>query len=147
MNVEQLRLDLERDEGCVYEIYLDHLGYPTYGIGHLVKEADPEHGQAVGTKVSKDRVRQVFNSDIESVIDDCNRSFNAFEALPEAVQLVVSNMMFNLGLPKFSRFKKMIRAINLRDMQTAADEMIASRWYQQVTARARRLEAVMRGVE
>ena len=147
MNVEQLRLDLERDEGCVYEIYLDHLGYPTYGIGHLVKEADPEHGQAVGTKVSKDRVRQVFNSDIESVIDDCNRSFNDFEALPEAVQLVVSNMMFNLGLPKFSRFKKMIRAINLRDMQTAADEMIASRWYQQVTARARRLEAVMRGVE
>ena len=147
MNVEQLRLDLERDEGCVYEIYLDHLGYATYGIGHLVTEADPEHGQPVATKVSKDRVMQVFNSDIESVIDDCNRSFNDFEALPEAVQLVVSNMMFSLGLPKFSRFKKMIRAMELGDWQSAADEMIDSKWYQQVTARARRLESVMRGIK
>ena len=146
MNVEQLRLDLERDEGCVYEIYLDHLGYPTFGIGHLVKEADPEHGQAVGTKVSKDRVQQVFSSDIGSVIDDCTRSFSDFEALPEAVQLVVANMMFNLGLPRFSKFKKMIRAMELGDWQSAADEMIDSKWYQQVTDRARRLEAAMRSV-
>ena len=147
MNVEQLRLDLERDEGCVYEIYLDHLGYPTFGIGHLVTEADIEHGKPVGTEVSEDRVQQVFNSDIECVIGDCDRAFDDFGSLPEDVQLVVANMMFNLGLPRFNKFKKMIRAINLRDMQTAADEMIASRWYQQVTARARRLEAVMRGVE
>ena len=147
MNVEQLRLDLERDEGCVYEIYLDHLGYPTYGIGHLVKEADPEHGQPVGTEVSEDRVREVFNSDIECVIGDCDRAFDDFGSLPEDAQLVVANMMFNLGLPRFNKFKKMIRAINLRDMQTAADEMIDSKWYQQVTARARRLESVLRGVK
>jgi lysozyme len=55
-------------------------------------------------------------------------------------------MMFNLGLPRFSRFKKMIRAIELGDWQSAADEMIDSKWYQQVTARARRLEAAMRSV-
>jgi len=146
MNVEQLRLDLERDEGCVYEIYLDHLGYATYGIGHLVTEADPEHGQAVGTKISEDRVRQVFNSDIESVVGDCDRAFDAFGSLPEGVQLVVANMMFNLGLPRFNKFTKMIRAINLGDWQSAADQMIDSRWYQQVTARARRLESVMRGI-
>tara|TARA_R110000796_G_scaffold40651_2_gene100642 strand:+ start:1003 stop:1446 length:444 start_codon:yes stop_codon:yes gene_type:complete len=147
VNVEQLRLDLERDEGCVYSVYLDHLGYPTFGIGHLVTETDIEHGKPVGTEVSEDRVQQVFNSDIECVIGDCDRAFDDFGSLPEDVQLVVANMMFNLGLPRFNKFKKMIRAINLRDMQTAADEMIASRWYQQVTARARRLEAVMRGVE
>ena len=80
------------------------------------------------------------------MIDDCTRSFSDFEALPEAVQLVVANMMFNLGLPRFSRFKKMIRAIELGDWQSAADEMIDSKWYQQVTARARRLEAAMRSV-
>jgi len=146
MNVEQLRLDLERDEGCVYEIYLDHLGYPTFGIGHLVTEANPEHGQAVGTKISEDRVRQVFNSDSESVVGDCDRAFDAFGSLPEGVQLVVANMMFNLGLPRFNKFTKMIRAINLGDWQSAADQMIDSRWYQQVTARARRLESVMRGI-
>tara|TARA_R110002153_G_scaffold21674_2_gene72110 strand:- start:489 stop:932 length:444 start_codon:yes stop_codon:yes gene_type:complete len=147
MNVEQLRLDLERDEGCVYEIYLDHLGYPTFGIGHLIAGADPENGQAVGTKISEDRVQQVFNSDIDCVIDDCDRAFDDFGSLPEGVQLVIANMIFNLGLPRFNKFKKMIRAINLGDWQSAADEMIDSKWYQQVTARARRLESVMRGIK
>ena len=45
MNLDQLRKELEVDEGCVYEVYLDHLGYPTFGIGHLVREDDPEHGR------------------------------------------------------------------------------------------------------
>ena len=147
MNVEQLRLDLERDEGCVYEIYLDHLGYPTFGIGHLITGSDPESGEAVGTKISEDRVQQVFNSDIDCVIDDCYRAFDDFGSLPEGVQLVIANMIFNLGLPRFNKFKKMIRAINLVDWQSAADEMIDSKWYQQVTARARRLESVMRGIK
>ena len=49
MNVEQLREQLKIDEGCVYKIYTDHLGYPTFGIGHLIIESDPENGQAVGT--------------------------------------------------------------------------------------------------
>jgi len=147
MNVEQLRLDLERDEGCVYEIYLDHLGYPTFGIGHLITGSDPESGEAVGTKISEDRVQQVFNSDIDCVIDDCDRAFDDFGSLPEGVQLVIANMIFNLGLPRFNKFKKMIRAINLGDWQSAADQMIDSKWYQQVTARARRLESVMRGIK
>ena len=30
MNLEQLRVELEQDEGCKYEIYLDHLGFSTY---------------------------------------------------------------------------------------------------------------------
>ncbi len=147
VDVEQLRLDLERDEGCVYAVYLDHLGYPTFGIGHLVTEADPEHGKPVGTEVSEDRVQRAFNSDIECVIDDCERAFDDFGSLPEDAQLVIANMMFNLGLPRFNKFKKMIRAINLGDWQSSANEMIASKWYQQVTARARRLESVMRGIK
>ena len=51
MNIEQLREDLKRDEGCVNAIYLDHLNLPTIGIGHLVTEWDEEHGKPVGTPV------------------------------------------------------------------------------------------------
>ena len=42
MDLQRLQEDLEDDEGVVYEIYLDHLGLPTFGIGHLVREEDPE---------------------------------------------------------------------------------------------------------
>ena len=52
MKFEQLREQLIYDEGVVYEIYEDHLGYATFGIGHIVKEEDPEYGQPVGTKVA-----------------------------------------------------------------------------------------------
>ena len=36
--IDQLRLELADDEGCKYEIYLDHLNLPTFGIGHLIKQ-------------------------------------------------------------------------------------------------------------
>ena len=48
MNIEKLRKELEIDEGVKYEIYLDHLGLPTFGIGHLVTKSDPEFGEPVG---------------------------------------------------------------------------------------------------
>ena len=70
MNIEQLRKELEVDEGVKYEIYNDHLGYPTFGIGHLVRDTDPEHGQEIGTPVSEDRVIEAFNKDVESVLND-----------------------------------------------------------------------------
>ena len=60
MNIEQLKETLKVDEGVVYEIYNDHLGYATFGIGHLVLESDPEHGQEVGTPVSEERVDECF---------------------------------------------------------------------------------------
>ena len=40
--VDRLREELKIDEGCKYEIYMDHLGLPTFGIGHLVTDKDPE---------------------------------------------------------------------------------------------------------
>ena len=81
MNVEKLREQLKIDEGCVYEIYNDHLGYPTFGIGHLVVEGDPEHGQPVGTPVDNERVRQVFALDIASTLDECHVLYPDFDDL------------------------------------------------------------------
>ena len=51
MNRENVFETLKIDEGVKYEIYLDHLGYPTIGVGHLVTTSDPEHGQDVGTEI------------------------------------------------------------------------------------------------
>ena len=52
MNVDNLREQLKIDEGVKYEIYNDHLGYATFGIGHLIVEGDEEHGKPLGTPVS-----------------------------------------------------------------------------------------------
>ena len=146
MNLDQLRKELEIDEGVVNEIYLDHLGYPTFGIGHLVTESDPESGQKVGTAVSDERVRSAFETDVVSVIDDCNKLYDDFDELPEEVQLIIANMMFNMGRTRLSKFRGMKRGVDNKDWNAAADEMVDSRWYRQVTNRADRLVQRMRAI-
>ena len=146
MNIKQLREQLEIDEGVRYDIYLDHLGLPTFGIGHLVTKTDPENGQMVGTAVSRERVAECFENDLDGVIKDCNKLYNKFEDLPEEVQQIIANMMFNMGRTRLSKFKGMKRGIDSYNWNQAADEMVDSRWYRQVTNRAQRLVERMRAV-
>lgn len=146
MNIEKLREQIAYDEGIEHKIYLDHLGLPTFGIGHLIRESDPEHGSEVGTFVSEDRVNEAFESDIQTVLSDCNKLYSDFEDLPEEAQLIIANMMFNLGYPRLSKFKGMKRGVDARDWNAAADEMVDSRWYHQVTNRAERLVQRMRAI-
>lgn len=147
MKIEELRKQLEIDEGIKHDIYLDHLGYPTFGIGHLITADDPESGQKVGTIISDERVRQAFETDVVSVIEDCHKLYNDFDELPEEVQQIIANMMFNMGRTRLSKFRGMKRGVDNRDWNAAADEMVDSRWYRQVTNRADRLVQRMRAVQ
>ena len=146
MNIDKLREEIAADEGEVHEIYLDHLGLPTFGIGHLVRDDDPESGLPVGTPIDDDRVVSAFESDIETVLSDCNKLYSDFDDLPEEAQRVIANMMFNMGRPRLSKFKGMKSGVDARDWNRAADEMVDSRWYRQVTNRADRLVTRVRAL-
>ena len=139
MNIEQLREELKEDEGCKYEIYLDHLGLPTHGIGHLITEWDEEYGKEVGTPVSEERVNNCFQTDVHGTIEECKKLFDKFDELPEEVQLILCNMMFNMGRPRLSKFVKFRAAIDNNDWLECAIQMEDSRWHKQVTNRANRL--------
>ena len=104
MDIKRLRVEIDIDEGCKYEVYLDHLGLPTCGIGHLIKEDDPEHGLEVGTKIDEERVNELFETDIKETIDECKLIYNDFDDLPEEAQYIIANMMFYMGRPRLSRF-------------------------------------------
>ena len=139
MNIAELREELKEDEGCKYEIYLDHLGLPTFGIGHLVTEWDEEYEKPVGTPVSEERVNNCFKVDVEGTISECQKLFDNFDNLPEEVQKICANMMFNMGRPRLSGFKKFCAAIANEDCLECAVQMEDSRWHKQVTNRAKRL--------
>jgi lysozyme len=139
MNIDQLRETLKIDEGVKYEIYNDHLGYPTFGIGHLVVESDEEHGKPVGTPISEERVNAVFDKDVAVMVDEAKKIFPNLDTLPEEAQQVIVNMTFNMGRPRLSQFKKFIAGVNAGDWNKAAVEMMDSRWAKQVGARAERL--------
>jgi len=144
--VDRLREELKTDEGCKYEIYLDHLGLPTFGIGHLVTERDPEYQKEVGTVVDEIRVNEVFEQDIQVTINDCKKVYDDWDSMDETVKLICCNMMFNLGYPRYCKFKKMIQAIKDGDWLEAGNQMQDSRWYKQVTNRADRLISRMKAI-
>jgi len=141
---EQLKID----EGVVNEIYLDHLGLPTFGVGHLILESDEEFGKPVGTSVDEERVRTCFDRDLETAIGECHALYGEgeFGDFPGEVQEIVVNMMFNMGRTRLSGFKKFNAAVLEGDWKTAAVEGRDSKWYRQVTNRAERLMSRMEEV-
>ena len=145
--IDRLRVELETDEGCKHHIYLEHIGLATGGIGHLIKESDPEHGKPVGTIVSKERVAEWFEQDVQTTLSDCKKVYDNWDTMNEEVRLICANMMFNLGYPRYCKFKKKIQAVKDGDHIEAANQMRQSRWHKQVTNRAERLISRMKGVD
>ena len=143
MDIEILKKQLIEDEGCKYQIYLDHLGYKTFGIGHLCKATDPENDLEVGSEVSKERVNECFLNDIEKVIEDCTILYDNFYTLPDDAQLIIANMMFNLGRPRLSNFVRMRKAVDEGNYKEAKYQMLDSKWAKQVPNRAERLSERM----
>ena len=139
MNRAKLKEEIIADEGMVKHIYLDHLGYPTFGVGHLILESDPESGKPTKTEVSEERIRECLEKDLDTVLKDCKILYPDFDDLPDEVQQILVNMMFNMGRTRLSKFKKMHAAILKEDWKEAAIEGRDSRWHKQVTNRAERL--------
>lgn len=143
MNKDKLVEELIKDEGYEYEIYLDHLGYPTFGVGHLVLEKDEEHGKPVGTPVSEERILECLNNDIDIVCNELNKNMSWWKELDDVRQRVLANMAFNLGLPRLSKFVKFLTAVQDSDWEKASEEMMDSKWATQVGNRAVRLKEKM----
>ena len=140
MNREAVYEQLKIDEGVVYEVYLDHLGYPTFGVGHLIIEGDAEHGSAVGTTITEERVKECFEKDLDIAVSECEALFgDNWNNYPGELQEVLVNMMFNMGRGRLGGFKKFIGAIYESDWEKASIEMMDSRWATQVGNRAIRL--------
>ena len=141
---EQIKEDLVRHEGYVTEIYLCSEGYATFGIGHMVTEQDMEHTWPVGTPVTDERILQVFHDDCKDAINDVEQLVNDVYSHPDDVIRVLVNMAFNIGRPRLSKFKKMLAAIEAKDYNLAAEEMMDSKWYHQVGRRSKELVEMMR---
>jgi len=144
---EKLREELIRDEGVKFEIYNDHLGYPTFGIGHLVTVADiQEYGQPVGTAVTEDRCWEVFDEDVELFVEEVKKVYPHIETYPDTAQRVLINMCFNMGAPRLGKFQNMKKAIDEGNWKQAAIEGRDSRWHKQVPNRAERLMVALESI-
>ena len=147
MDVDKLREQLKIDEGIKHEVYLDHLGLKTCGIGHLCLDGEPEFSMEVGEEITDERVNELFEKDVKIMIEECEKLYPYFGELPEEAQQIIANMMFNMGRPRLAKFKMMKQAVDNRDWKEAAKQMKNSKWYVQVKNRADRLVNRMEGIQ
>ena len=144
MNRELLQNQIKRHEGEVLEIHKDSLGYLTFGVGHLVREGDPEFGEPEGTPVSQERVDAVYEIDVDKHVEEtkhvCEKHNIDFDNLNEDIQHVLVNMCFNLGANRLGKFRNMLKACSVSDWKEMAVQMEDSRWFGQVGRRSVELQ-------
>ena len=123
---------IKRHEGLRLDPYRDTVGVLTIGYGYNLEEG-----------ISQDVADHLFDESYLKVRRDC-RKFLWFEHLCPARQAVIENMIFNLGLTRFSKFANTIRFIEEGDFKEAGDEMLRSKWARQVGYRSEELAQMMR---
>jgi lysozyme len=134
MNIDQLIYELRRDEGVKNKVYLDTEGIETIGVGRNLRDRG----------LSDDEIDHLLANDISLAEADARDLVDSFDFLTDARQRVVTNMAFNLGKTRLSKFKKFLDAIEHANWERAAAEMLDSKWARQVGVRAERLADMMR---
>ena len=126
MNTERLRETITRHEGSRLDMYQDTLGIWTIGVGHNIQEKG----------ISPAVMELMLDEDIEEAIVELKRSVSFFSKMPEQVQEALVNLSFNMGIPRLMQFKKTLAYLRDGDFEAAADELLDSRYAEQVGRRA-----------
>jgi lysozyme len=125
---------LKKHEGLRLKPYRCSAGKLTIGYGHNLDD--------VG--ISEEEAEMLLLNDLLTANIEVENRFVWFEDLDEVRKAVVVNMIFNLGIARFSAFKKTISLIEEGSYSEAAQEMLDSRWANQVGSRANELSEMMR---
>lgn len=144
MNLNRLIKQLKIDEGVRLKVYKDSLGYATVGVGHLIKETDPDEIRNLkhGDTITEEQCSELFKNDLAQAVSDALIVFDEiWDDFPDIIQEVFVNMIFNLGRTRFLKFKKTILAAYAHDWDTVSTEMLDSLWAKQVGQRAYRMSA------
>jgi lysozyme len=132
--IEMLVNRLIKEEGYRQFPYKCTAGKLTIGIGRNIED--------VG--ISLDEARQLCSNDIIDSIADLIEHVADYEELNYARKIVLIDMVFNLGITRFLKFKKFIQAVEEKDFEKASIEMLDSLWAKQVGKRATELSAIMK---
>ena len=169
VNLEKLKLQLMKHEGCKLTPYLcptkkwtvgigrnledvgiskseaRELEYP-YTAGKVLRRPDGAflNGYPVGElpNLSVYCVNVLFENDVDDRLAKLG-TMPWFVQLDDVRQRVCLDMAFQMGFGGFMSFKQTIKAIKAGDWNMARMNMLESRWSGQTPARAKRLAKMM----
>ena len=134
MDLERLKRDIKRREGCSLHVYDDHLGNPTLGVGRLLSRG-----------ISEATAMQMLEEDIDIVLTELKQNLPWFDDMPEHIQEALVDLGFNLGVPNLLKFKLTLGLLQAHQFEEAAVELLNSRYAEQVPNRAKEISEQIRG--
>ena len=153
-NREALIDQLILHEGMELQVYKDHLGIDTIGVGRNLEDRGITDGELAFMNMLKAEIyeqgitethaRFLLANDIDIVEKELSNAHPCISGIGDVRIRVLLDMGFNLGVPRLNKFKNMWKAVHDRDFSLAAVEMLDSRWANQVGQRAVRLSEAMK---
>lgn len=143
---DELKARIRDHEGCVDTVYLDSLGKATIGIGHLVQAHERKRFKE-GVKIDQEEIEDLFLIDLNRACAGAEQliseNYRGDKRLPQQIEHVLVEMVFQLGKTGVSKFKKMWKALSNGDKQEAASQMKDSRWHSQTPVRCEALAEIV----
>ena len=144
-------------EGIVLNVYQDHLGINTVGIGRNLDDRGITDGElsfinktideVYDSGLTEEEAYYLCMNDIAIVEKELLANKPLVNQLNDVRQMVLIDMAFNMGVPRLMKFKDMWLAIEKVNYIAACEEMIDSRWADQVKGRAMKLSLAMKNGE
>ena len=128
---------LIKHEGSEKYAYFCTSGKLTIGVGRNI---DPEGGIGLSPR----EITYLLQNDVDRVEQELINSIPWVEHMEWQRMDALVNICFNLGLPRFLKFKKALAAAEDQDWELCADEFMDSMWASQVGQRAVELTTIIR---
>jgi GH24 family phage-related lysozyme (muramidase) len=145
--VPDVRTFVEGHEGRRTRVYIDTEGHPTIGVGFNLDRSNAR-ARISALGVDYDAVRSgevdltnaqidtLFSQDLADATAGAKQLLPNFASLKKSAQIVLIDMVFNMGLGGVAGFTMMLSALSRKDYQGAIEGMKNSKWASQVGVRA-----------
>lgn len=130
---DKLTAMLVDHEGMRRKPYRCTAGKLTIGVGRNLDDRG----------ISPDEAMYMLANDIRDSRRELSAAFPWFDKLDEVRQAVLIDMCVNLGLSRLQGFRNTLALIGVGKYEAAAQEMLNSKWAEQVGRRAQRLSRMM----
>ena len=127
--VTDLQSQLIRDEGVRLKIYQDTVGKWTIGVGRNLSDDG----------ISQSEAMMLLSNDIAATGKALQTAIPWSMALDDVRLGALTNMAFNMGVGGLLQFKNFLAAMQQGNWTEARNQMLDSKWAEQVGSRAQRL--------
>ena len=125
---------LFRHEGLRLMPYRDSVAKLTIGVGRNLDDRG----------ISREEAVMLLDNDIRGALSACRASLPWFDGMDQTRQAAIVDVVFNLGMSRFLNFHKALAAMAAGDWETAANELLDSKWASQVGIRAKEISEMIR---